>query len=178
MSPQYPRITISDTSAYEPALITAILQFAGIRTEEVDLSVETSDIILSAMHVGAHEVPREPVAEPVPGFRLKDPVFPASVVRERPCVELPRYVQRPFGSEPDLYSQIRIQESVCQDIALGSHSLGFDILRNTGDGDCQQDEHSFYNSIIHTLNYCVTDFTVCPSTDIRKDSCGVLAFSA
>ena len=153
MSPQYPRITISDTSAYEPALITAILQFAGIRTEEVDLSVETSDIILSAMHVGTHEVPREPVAEPVPGFRLKDPVFPASVVRERPCVELPRYVQRPFGSEPDLYSQIRIQESVCQDIALGSHSLGFDILRNTGDGDCQQDEHSFYNSIIHTLNH-------------------------
>ena len=168
MPPQYPRITISDTCADEPALIAAVLQFAGIRAEEVDFPVETSDVILSAVQVCAHKVPREAVAEPISGFRLNNPVLPAPVVRKRPCVELPRNVQSPFRCESDFYSQIRIQESVCQHIALDSHALGFDTLRHAGDGDCQQDEHSFYNSIFHTLNYCVADFTVCPCTDTRR----------
>jgi uncharacterized protein (UPF0261 family) len=57
MPPQYPRITVSDTSADEPALITGILQFAGIRSEKVDFSVKTSDVILSAMDVSTYEVP-------------------------------------------------------------------------------------------------------------------------
>ena len=55
MPPQYPRITVSDTSADEPALITGILQFAGIRSEKVDFSVKTSDVILSAMDVSTYE---------------------------------------------------------------------------------------------------------------------------
>ena len=56
MPPQYPRITISDTRADEPALVTGILQFAGIRTEEIDFPVETSNVILSAVNVSTHEV--------------------------------------------------------------------------------------------------------------------------
>ena len=57
MPPQYPRVTISDTRADEPALITGILQLAGIRAEDVDFSVKTSDVILSAMNVSTYEVP-------------------------------------------------------------------------------------------------------------------------
>ena len=172
MPPQYPRITISDTCTDEPALIAAVLQLTGIRAEKVDFSVETSDVIPSAVNVSTHEVPREAVAEPVSGFGLNNPVFPAPVVRERPCVELPRNVQSPFRCESDFYSQIRIQESICQNITLDSHVLGFDALRHTGGGNYQQDEHSFYNSIIHIfmamVNYCVANFTVCPCMDSLK----------
>lgn len=68
MPSQYPRITISDTCADIPTLITGILQLAGIRAKEVDLSIKTSDIILSAMNVSTHKVSREAIAEPVSDF--------------------------------------------------------------------------------------------------------------
>ena len=151
MLPQYPRITISDACADEPALITGILQLAGIRAEEVDFSVKTADIILSAMNVSANKVPRKAVAEPVSGFGLNNPVFPVPIVREHPRVELSRNVQSPLGCESDLYSQIRIQESIRQNITLDSHALGLDTLRHAGEGNCQQNAHPFYNSIVHTL---------------------------
>ena len=174
MPPQYPRITISDACADEPALITGILQLAGIRAEEVDFSVKTSDIILSAMNVNTHKMPRKAVAEPVSGFRLNNPVFPVPVVRERPCVELSRNVQSPLGCESDLYSQIRIQESIRQNITLDCHVLSFDTLRHTGNGNCQQGKHPFYNSIVHilwlSLINCVPNFTVSPCLDSLKGS--------
>ena len=92
VSAQYPCVAVGHARTHEPALVTGIFQLAGIRTEEVDLSVDTADIVLTAVGMDSDEMSRETVAEPVAGLRLLGPVFPATRVRECPPIELPRKV--------------------------------------------------------------------------------------
>ncbi len=123
-------VAVADAEAAEPALVAAVLEFRGIRAEQVDAAVEAPDVVLPGVDVYAEEMAGETVAEPVARLRLHCPVLPASAVGERPAVELALRLKGPLGRQAHLRSEVDIQKCVGQQVRLESDLLCANALKH------------------------------------------------
>ena len=81
-----------------------------------------AEVELSAEHMSAHKVACEPLAEPIAALGLDHPLLPQVVVHF-PGVELARKIDCPFGSDPNLHSNGRCENSVVKKIRFQCHIL-------------------------------------------------------
>ena len=138
MVTENPRVAVCHARTNKPSLITGVLQLASIRTEEVDLTVDTADIVLATMGVETEKMAAEAVAEPVSSFGLDSPMFPAAFMRECPCIELSRDVQCPFRGETYFETQIRVIKSIGKQVRFQCDILCSNVLNYTGNRDYQK----------------------------------------
>ena len=87
---EYPCITIANTRTDEPALIAAVGELREISTQEFNVVLQVTDVVLTSVGMETQEVTSETVAEPVARFWLYHPMFPLTVVRHGPTIEVAR----------------------------------------------------------------------------------------
>lgn len=138
MSVEYPCVAVGYSRADEPTLVAGFFQFAGVRSQEMEPSVESAHVIQTSMKMYAKKVTGEPVAEPITRLGLHNLVLPSPAVRKRPAVEFAREVERPSGGETGFYSEADIHESIGKQIGLYCSMLCLNPLRKAEHSDSQQ----------------------------------------
>lgn len=119
---QQPCMTVGDTQTGAPALIAAVDEFSEVAAEEFDAVFYLSEIILSSDGMESEEVAGETFAEPVACLWLHEPMFPFVIV-DIPEIDLSGHVERPFGCNSNLDSEVGREKSVTDEIRLDSDVL-------------------------------------------------------
>lgn len=83
-----PGVAITDAGPGAPALIAVVAELGEVDAEDVACESDMSYVVFTPYCMDGEEVTGRGLAEPVAGFGLDEPVFPAALVGDIPCVEV------------------------------------------------------------------------------------------
>jgi hypothetical protein len=118
-------VTIGDTCTYSPTLIAVVGEILVRGTQEGDVVLQTSYIILTSEGVESDEVAREAVAEPVASLGLSHPMTPSCTLFYGPSIQVARDVECPSRSKAHLYTEVNGCGSVVEEVCLDGDILSF-----------------------------------------------------
>ncbi len=99
---EYPLVAVAQSGSVHPALVAVVPE--SLYDAEGEIGV--GHVELAAEKVRGDEVTVESLAEPESGLGLNHPLFLLAVVGEVPCVIVPGEVDRSFGRDRSLHTQI------------------------------------------------------------------------
>ena len=138
MLTQEPGITVAQTDARAPALMTFVLG-----AENLDVR----NIIYKVRNMETYEMPVEGFAEPIAHLRMEAEMFEGTVVRPIIVLAIEGIqpgldIKRPFGGKTELQPGIKCSRSPIRDVGFQSHDRSFafreEILRMVWERQAKQ----------------------------------------